>query len=153
MTFHKGQVADRIMGMVLIGLAAFVAVQALRLNVPFSYDPVGPRAFPLGLALLLSMLALVLVVRPGESGEWPHRAMALRLLAVLAILLVYALFFTRLGFVVTTLLAVVALARLFAAAWAKALVTGVTMALGSYFLFTRGLGISLPVGEWLGALL
>lgn len=153
MTLRKGQVADRVLGMLLIGLAAFVAVQALTLDVPFSYDPVGPKAFPIGLALLLFILALVLVVRPGESGEWPRRAMALRLLAVLAILLVYALFFTRLGFVITTLAAVVALARLFAASWRKALITGTAMSVGSYFLFTRGLGISLPVGEWLGALL
>ena len=51
--------ADRILSLLLLGLAAFVAVQAMQLEVPFSYDPVGPRAFPLGLAILLAALASV----------------------------------------------------------------------------------------------
>ncbi|OBX37680.1 hypothetical protein A8U91_02058 [Halomonas elongata] len=40
--------ADRLLGFVLLGLAAFVAVQALQWQIPFSYEPVGPRAFPWG---------------------------------------------------------------------------------------------------------
>ncbi|MFC3284440.1 tripartite tricarboxylate transporter TctB family protein [Litchfieldella rifensis] len=144
--------ADRWLGVFLIGLAAFVAVQALRLEVPFSYDPVGPKAFPLILAILLAALSLVLVFKPGANGHWPDRALAVKLLAVLGVLLVYALLFTRLGFAATSLLAIVALARIFAASWGKALLTGVLMAMGSYFLFTHGLGISLPSGHWLSSL-
>lgn len=32
--------ADRLLGFVLLGLAAFVAVQALQWQIPFSYEPV-----------------------------------------------------------------------------------------------------------------
>ncbi|UYG04374.1 tripartite tricarboxylate transporter TctB family protein [Halomonas sp. LR3S48] len=141
--------ADRVLGLCLIGLAAFVAVQAARLHVPFSYDPVGPKAFPLILSILLGALSLVLVLKPGSNGHWPDRSLAVKLLVVLAALLIYALLFTRLGFVVTTLLTAVALARAFAAPWGKALLTGVLMAVGSYYVFTAGLGISLPSGDWL----
>ncbi|GGY07932.1 membrane protein [Litchfieldella qijiaojingensis] len=144
--------ADRWLGVFLIGLAAFVAVQAVRLEVPFSYDPVGPKAFPLILSLLLAALSLVLVFKPGANGHWPNRALAVKLLAVLGVLLLYALLFTRLGFVAMSLLAITALARIFAASWGKALLTGVLMAMGSYFLFTHGLGISLPGGYWLDGL-
>ncbi|MBB3230111.1 tripartite tricarboxylate transporter TctB family protein [Halomonas stenophila] len=146
-------VADRLLGIVLIGLAAFVAVQAIHLDVPFSYEPVGPKAFPLGLAILLAGLSLVLVFKPGADGHWPHRAQALRLLVVLGLLLAYALLFTRLGFVPTSLLVVAALARLFGTTWGKALITGALMAVGSYVLFTAGLGIGLPTGTWLAAIL
>lgn len=152
MTVPGRRVADRLLGLCLLGLAAFVAVQALQLEVPFSYDPVGPKAFPLGLAILLAGLSLVLVVKPGDNGHWPHGALSLKLLAVLGVLLVYATLFTRLGYIATSLLAITLLARLFAAAWGKALLTGALMAVGSYFLFTRGLGISLPHGLWLSAL-
>lgn len=152
MTIPGRRAADRLLGLCLLGLAAFVAAQALRLEVPFSYDPVGPKAFPLGLAILLAGLSLVLVVKPGDNGHWPHGALGLKLLAVLGVLLVYATLFTRLGYIATSLLAITLLARLFAAAWGKALLTGVLMAVGSYFLFTRGLGISLPHGLWLSAL-
>lgn len=145
-------VADRLLGIVLIGLAAFVAVQAINLEVPFSYEPVGPRAFPLGLSILLAGLALSLVVKPGADGHWPHRALALRLLVVLGLLLAYALLFTRLGFVPASLLVVAALARLFGAGWGKALLAGVGLSAGSYGLFTAGLGIGLPTGTWLAAI-
>lgn len=138
--------ADRLLGFVLLGLAAFVAAQALQWQIPFSYEPVGPRAFPLGLALLLSILALVLVFRPGANGEWPHRALAMKLLMVLVLLVVYATLFTRLGYIPASLLAATLLAHLFGATWGKALITGSLMAIGSYFLFTSGLGISLPDG-------
>ncbi|MDN3521461.1 tripartite tricarboxylate transporter TctB family protein [Halomonas ramblicola] len=146
-------VADRLLGICLIGLAAFVAVQAINLEVPFSYEPVGPKAFPLGLSVLLAGLSLTLVFKPGTDGHWPHRALALKLLLVLGLLLVYAMLFTRLGFMPTSLLVVAALARLFGAAWSKALITGALMAVGSYFLFTAGLGIVLPTGYWLDAII
>ncbi|MCD6009143.1 tripartite tricarboxylate transporter TctB family protein [Halomonas sp. IOP_31] len=141
--------ADRILGLALIGLAAFAAVQAANLQIPFSYEPVGPKVFPIGLSMMLAALSLVLVFRPGENGHWPDKALMLKLLAVLGALVIYALLFTQLGFFGSTLLVVLVLARLFEATWLKALLAAVLMALGSYFLFTQGLGISLPRGYWL----
>nr|WP_299242453.1 tripartite tricarboxylate transporter TctB family protein [uncultured Halomonas sp.] len=141
--------ADRVLGIVLIGLAAFAAIFALKLQIPFSYEPVGPKAFPLGLAILLAALSLVLVLRPGPSGSWPNKTLSLKLLAVLVVLLIYALLFTRLGFLITTCFTVLALARLFDAPWLKALLAAVLMTAGSYLLFTQGLDIVLPWGYWM----
>lgn len=143
--------ADRIVGVAMIGLAAFAAVQASNLHVPFSYDPVGPKAFPLGLSILLAGLSLVLVFRPGANGEWPDKGTTFKLLAVLGVLLIYALLFTQLGFIVMTCFVATVLARLFEASWGKSFLTGLLMSLGSYVLFTQGLGISLPSGYWLSA--
>lgn len=145
--------ADRLLGFSLIGLAAFVAVQAINLEVPFNYEPVGPRAFPLGLAILLATLSLALVFKPGPDGHWPHGALALKLLLVLGLLLVYTMLFTRLGFIPTTFMVVAALAWLFDATWGKALIAGALMAVGSFFLFTEVLGIALPTGYWLNAII
>lgn len=141
--------ADRILGVALIGLAAFTAVQAWQLSVPFSYEPVGPKAFPLGLSVLLAGLSVVLICRPGTNGHWPDKTLSLKLLAVLGVLLVYALTFTRLGFLATTSVTVLCLARLFGASWGKSLLAAMLMTAGSYLLFTQGLGISLPRGYWL----
>ena len=141
--------ADRILGLALIGLAAFAAFNASQLQVTFSYEPVGPKAFPYLLSTILAGLSLVLVFRPGENGEWPEKRVTVRLLAVLGVLLVYALLFTRLGFAVTTFFTVLSLARLFEASWKKAAIAAVLMTLGSYYLFTLGLGIALPGGHWL----
>ena len=140
--------ADRLLGIALIGLAAFIAVQAVQLEMPFSYEPVGPKAFPVGLSILLTGLSLVLIFRPSPNGQWPHKALALQLLLVLVLLFAYAVLFTQLGFIVSSLLVVTALARLFDATWGKALITGVIMSVIGYFLFTTALGISLPSGYW-----
>ncbi len=145
--------ADRMLGIALIGLAAFIAVQAMQLKTTFSYEPVGPKAFPIVLAIVLALLSLVMVFRPGPNGEWPHKALALRLLLVLALLLAYAVLFTQLGFIVSSLLTVTALARLFGASWVKALMTGALMSVVGYFLFTTTLGISLPSGYWFASFL
>jgi putative tricarboxylic transport membrane protein len=141
------------LGIALIGLAAFIAVQAMQLKTTFSYEPVGPKAFPIVLAIVLALLSLVMVFRPGPNGEWPHKALALRLLLVLALLLAYAVLFTQLGFIVSSLLTVTALARLFGASWVKALMTGALMSVVGYFLFTTALGISLPSGYWFASFL
>lgn len=141
--------ADRVLGLALIGLAAFAAYQASRFQVIFSYEPVGPKAFPMLLSAVLAGLSLVLVIRPGENGAWPSRTVALKLVLVLGGLLAYALLFTRAGYVLSTGLAVLALARLFGAGWGKAMIGALLMAVVSYYLFTRGLGISLPSGHWL----
>lgn len=101
------------------------------------------------LSAVLAGLSLVLVIRPGENGAWPSRTVALKLVLVLGVLLAYALLFTRAGYVLSTGLAVLALARLFGAGWGKAMIGALLMAVVSYYLFTRGLGISLPSGHWL----
>ncbi|WP_110644033.1 tripartite tricarboxylate transporter TctB family protein [Salinicola sp. CPA57] len=145
--------ADRILSLLLLGLAAFVAVQAWQLQVPFSYDPLGPKAVPLMLAGLLAVLAIVLFVRPGASGDWPTGALLLRLVFTMAVLGAYAALFINLGFLVTTALVSIVIAWLFGATPVKAVVGGLLLALGSYLLFTYGLGISLPTGSWIEPLL
>ncbi|OLO04482.1 tripartite tricarboxylate transporter TctB family protein [Salinicola socius] len=145
--------ADRVLSLLLLGLAAFVAVQAWQLQVPFSYDPVGPKAVPLILSALLAVLAIVLFVRPGAGGEWPTGALLLRLVFTMAVLGAYAALFINLGFLVTTALVSVVIAWLFGATPVKAVVGGLLLALGSYLLFTYGLGISLPTGSWIEPLL
>ncbi|WP_110654830.1 tripartite tricarboxylate transporter TctB family protein [Salinicola halimionae] len=145
--------ADRVLSLLLLGLAAFVAVQAWQLQVPFSYDPLGPKAVPLMLAGLLAILAVVLFVRPGASGEWPTGALLLRLVFTMAVLGFYAALFINLGFLVTTALVSIVIAWLFGATPLKAVVGGLLLALGSYLLFTYGLGISLPTGSWIEPLL
>lgn len=144
--------ADRILGIVLLGLAAFVAVQAMQFHVPFSYDPLGPKAFPLGLSVLLAVFSLVLLFRPGANGDWPRGVLILKLLAVLLTLLVYALIFTSLGYLPATAAVVLVLSRIFGAPWGKAAISGVLVALGSYLLFTQAMGILLPASDWLTAL-
>lgn len=143
-------VADRGVGVVLLALALFLAWGAWQMQVPFAYDPLGPKAFPLGVAALLAVLSLVLMIRPGPVTGLPRGATALKLLGVLGILALYAVMFTRLGYLVSSVMAMAVLARVFGASWVKAIVTGVVLALVSYGVFVYALNIVLPSGIWWG---
>ncbi|WP_176502988.1 tripartite tricarboxylate transporter TctB family protein [Cobetia sp. 5-11-6-3] len=140
--------ADRILGFALMGLAAFIVAQSLNIEVPFAYDPVGPKAFPIGLSILMAIFSLVLILRPGPEGDWPSASVMLQLGLVMVILIAFAFFFVRLGYPITAVVAITAIARLFGARWRAACVTGVLMAGASYVLFTAVLEISLPTGLW-----
>ena len=48
--------ADRILGVLALALALTMAWMAQAYQAEFSYEPVGPRAFPLLLAALLALL-------------------------------------------------------------------------------------------------
>ncbi|SEG82839.1 tripartite tricarboxylate transporter TctB family protein [Marinobacterium lutimaris] len=144
--------ADRVLSILLLGLAAFIAVQASQLDVPFSYDPVGPKAFPMLLSGILALLSVILFFRPGQGGKWPRGALLLRLLGVLVLLGLYAWFFTLAGYLITTAITVAVLAWLFNSGPAKAVISGVLLSIGSYLLFTFALGITLPWGAWLTSL-
>ncbi|TCK16459.1 tripartite tricarboxylate transporter TctB family protein [Marinobacterium mangrovicola] len=141
--------ADRVLSVLLLGLAAFIAVQANQLDVPFSYDPVGPKAFPMLLSGILGLLSVILFFRPGPGGSWPRGPLLLRLIGVLVLLGLYAWFFTLAGYLITTAITAAVLAWLFNSGPVKAVISGILLSIGSYLLFTYALGITLPWGAWL----
>lgn len=140
--------ADRILGVALIGLAVFITAQTMQLHVPFSYDPLGPKAFPIGLSVLLAVLSVVLIVRPGPNAEWPRGMLLLKMLGVLGVLLLCSMLFTRVGYLPSMALLVLVLSLLYGASWRKALIGAVLMAIGSYYLFSKAMGIPLPPNGW-----
>lgn len=145
--------ADRIFGVALIGLAAFIAVQTMQLHVPFSYDPLGPKAFPMALSALLAFLAVFLIIRPGQNEPWPRGLLLVKMLAVLGVLVVCAMLFTRIGYLPSTAFVVAALSLLYGASLPKSLLGGVLMSIGSYYLFSKAMGIPLPPNGWFEGLL
>ncbi|WP_106475727.1 tripartite tricarboxylate transporter TctB family protein [Phytohalomonas tamaricis] len=151
------RLGDRLLGMILLVLAAVYAASTTQMEVPFSYDPLGPKGFPFVLAALLVVLAVVLLLRPALGEPWPRGVLLAKrgvllakVVAVLVVLTLYALAFSSLGYLLSSALAIFALAWLFNAGSLKALVCAVAMALGSYALFVYALDISLPVGQLFG---
>ncbi|MCS6867769.1 tripartite tricarboxylate transporter TctB family protein [Thermus sp.] len=137
--------ADRVAGGAALALALAYGWSAWRLEPGFVSDPVGPKAFPLGVALLLAGAGLYLVLRPDPDPPWPPRPFWPRALATGLGLVLYAYLLRPLGFVPTTALAVALLARLSGAAWPRAFLLGFGLALALYGLFGL-LGVPLPAG-------
>lgn len=142
--------SDRIFGVVWLVVSIGFGVMAWPIQAPFSYEPVGPRAFPLLLAVLMAACSLWLVVRPGPTAHWPDRATFHRIVAMFAMLLAYAFVFQWLGFMVSTTLLTIGIGRLFGGSWKLCIAGGVGMGVVLYFLFDRLLDVALPIGTLFG---
>lgn len=138
--------ADRILGLLALALAITMAWMAQGYQADFSYEPVGPRAFPLLLATVLALAGMWLAVRPGKAASATRWRPAPALLLVMAAMLVYALLFQTLGFVLATTLMALPVGLSFGGRPLPSLVAGVGLGLGLYFLFDKLFDVILPTG-------
>jgi putative tricarboxylic transport membrane protein len=138
--------SDRILGVVCVIASAGMAWAAQGYAAAISYEPVGPRAFPLLLAALMAIAGAWLVVRPSmhDSGlSLAHlKPIGLAALAVFS----YALLFEWLGFTLATALMAVPVGMAFGGNWKQSIAGGVGLGLVLFFLFDKLLDVVLPSG-------
>lgn len=145
MLYHRLFAACLLLACVGLGLTAW------GYHAPYSYEPVGPRAYPLMLLVLLGAGALLLVCKPRlETGDEAEPrivpAMLRKTLICLALLLALAALFERVGFIVTATLFGFGMARLFGGRWLPSAILAMVLGIGLYFLFDRILDVPLPMG-------
>jgi putative tricarboxylic transport membrane protein len=138
--------SDRVLGAVCVVASAAMAWAAQDYAAAISYEPVGPRAFPLLLACGLGLSGLWLVLRPtagaGAFRGVPWKATTLCAAAVL----VYALLFQWLGFALATALMAVPVGMAFGGSWKQSLTGGAALGLVLFLLFDKVLDVVLPTG-------
>ncbi|MCX7814403.1 MAG: tripartite tricarboxylate transporter TctB family protein [Tepidimonas sp.] len=137
---------DRVLGVFALLLAALLVWQGWGLEAPFSYEPVGPRAFPLLLAAVIALCGLWLLVRGRDRAEPNPPGANVRIAAMVAVVTGYALVFVSLGFPVATALMAVFVGRLFGGRWLPCVAGGVGLGLGLYLLFDKVFDVVLPTG-------
>lgn len=137
---------DRLFGAVWLLLCAGLAVIAWGFQAPFSYDPVGPRAYPLLLLMLMAAGSLWLILRPSHLEHLLSRHQSLRALLCVLVLLAYALLFEPLGFIPSTALAATVLGLLFGGRPLACVISGALMGVLLYVLFDLILDVPLPLG-------
>ena len=166
--------ADRILGIGCLLLGAAMAWASRSYAAEISYEPVGPRAFPLLLAAIFALIGAWLLVTGGRpaakpadlasvslaepppgSGNAeaataivppvpPHNLIAVAMCAVAV--LVYGALFQPLGFVLATALMTVPVAKAFGGTLKGGLIGGLVMGFGFYLLFDKLLDVVLPTG-------
>ena len=138
--------SDRILGAACVVVAACMAWAAQDYVPAFSYEPVGPRAFPRLLAALMAIGGAWLVLKPSLVGN-PLQGTPVKLIGLsAATVFVYALLFQVLGFPLATAVMAVPVGISFGGNWKQSLVGGIGLGLGFYLLFDKLLDVVLPTG-------
>lgn len=139
--------SDRIFALACLGVCALIVVQMWILNVPFAYEPVGPKAFPVILAVLMAACCAVLLARPDGDIQWPKTPLLGKGAALVAVLLAYASLFEVLGFPLATAAMVLVVSRIYGGRTIPGLLTGMSIGVLGYLFFDRLLQVSLPLGR------
>lgn len=115
----------------------------------YSYEPLGPRPFPLTILSLMALCAALLLLRRPQWVEWPHNQVLQRLLVLVITLVLYAWGFEWLGFPLATALLTFSIGLLFQASIRAALFSGIVMGVALFYAFDYLLDVTLPLGVWL----
>jgi putative tricarboxylic transport membrane protein len=143
--------SDRIFAIAWLGVCLLIAVQMWNLVVPFSYEPVGPKAFPALLAMLMALCCAVLLIQPDNNARFPVGPLLQKGVLLIGVLLLYALLFERIGFLLATAAMVLAVARLFGGSWNSSAISAVLIAVLVFVVFDSFLEVSLPTARFPGA--
>ncbi|MDE1163980.1 MAG: tripartite tricarboxylate transporter TctB family protein [Pseudomonas sp.] len=144
-------ILQRLFAGALLLACACLAAMAWPYQAAFSYEPVGPRAYPLLMLGLMSLALLYMVFRPApivHSDDEPplDRETLTKIGICVALLLVFAGLFEPLGFVLSSILIGIPMARLYGGRWLPSIVIISLMSVGLYLLFDKVMDVPLPLG-------
>lgn len=142
---------QRFFASVLLLVCVGLALMAWPYQAAFSYEPVGPRAFPLLMLGLMGLGLIYMIVRPTpvvHSEEDPQldRDTLLKIAVCVVLLLIFAGTFEPLGFILSSILIGIPMARLYGGRWVPSVVIISVMSVGLYLLFDKAMDVPLPLG-------
>jgi putative tricarboxylic transport membrane protein len=145
----------------VVGLGLFFLLGAFRIPGEAQYAGVGPRAFPMAVGGALVVLGATLgvalwrgmVIAPeaGEDVDASRRADLRPVAWIVAGLALSVVLLERAGFPLTAALVFTLTARGFGSRrLVRDALVGLALAVATFLVFARGLGVSLPGGPFLG---
>lgn len=144
-------ILQRIFALALLAVCAALAVMAWPYQAAFSYEPVGPRAYPLLMLALMSLGLLYLAIRPTpivRKDDEPEldRETLIKIATCVGLLIVFAATFEPLGFILSAILVGLPMARLYGGRWLHSALVVAGMSVLLYWLFDRVMDVPLPLG-------
>ncbi|KMN19582.1 tripartite tricarboxylate transporter TctB family protein [Pseudomonas weihenstephanensis] len=142
---------QRIFASVLLLACVGLALMAWPYQAAFSYEPVGPRAFPLLMLGLMGLGLIYMIVRPtpvvhSEDDPKLDRDTLIKIGACVVLLLIFAGTFEPLGFILSSILIGIPMARLYGGRWLPSVAIISLMSVGLYLLFDKAMDVPLPLG-------
>ncbi|HEV7308496.1 tripartite tricarboxylate transporter TctB family protein [Ensifer sp.] len=137
-------------GLLMLVLAIAYGIGGSRIEYAFSSDPLGPRVVPVLLAIILAVLCIFHLRKPGMTEAFPNGQLLAKIIAVPLLLLASALLLEPAGFVASIFLLTLGVGWIFGAPLRLALVGAVGQAALWWFVFAYLLDVYLPVGRLFG---
>lgn len=140
--------SDRIFATVVLVAALGMAWATTQIEESFIQDPLGPKAFPMLIAVLMAASAVVMFLKPDADPHWPGLYKFLELVATTGVLIAYAQLLPIVGFVLATTCASAFLTWRLGGTARQSAMGGVSTAVGIFLLFQYALGVNMAKGPW-----
>lgn len=160
---RRSWLGPRLVAIVVLGIGVVALSQAFAIREGAGYSVVGPRFFPIVVALGLLLWGVAFLVRTTPLA--PDEDLAAQaaaeeaathwatVLMIMAVLVLYVFTLGPLGYPVATALFFPVGARMMGSRhFRRDLITGILLGLVIYLVFTRFLGVRLPAGVLAGIL-
>lgn len=143
-----GRLSDRIFGLAMICVALVYIASAMQVQVSFLSDPVGSKAFPIGVASVAIICCIVMILRPDEEPEWPALWTVVSIFISIILLVGYSYALKPMGFLIPTAIVAGALSYQINPKPLLAVLTGLGLSIGLFVLFRYILDLGLvPFGK------
>lgn len=136
-------VSDRLFGLVVLMTALAYIASATQIQTSFLTDPVGPKAFPILVGAVAAFSALVMIIKPDPSPQWPGLRTFGALFVALVVLVAYAYALKPFGFLLPTAVTAAILSYQISPRALRAVLTGVGLSVGLFVLFKYALKLGL----------
>jgi len=143
--------SDRMLGFLSLALAVWYVLETRNFNLTtFGTGPVGPKTLPTIVGILFAGLAIVLIVKPGESPSWGSIAVWTQLGAVAVTSFLFGQLLEPVGFIVASTVLAIVIGSFFKGPITKLAPLSLGFAIVVAFVFNNWLELKLPTGWWGG---
>lgn len=136
-------ISDRIFGLVVLLTALAFIASATQVQTSFLTDPVGPKAFPIGIGIVAAISGLVMLLKPDPDPVWPVGRTLLSIAFAVVVLIAYAYALKPFGFLIPTAITAAILSFQISPKAINAVLTGLGLSIGLFVLFKYALGLGL----------
>ncbi|WP_338531996.1 tripartite tricarboxylate transporter TctB family protein [Nitratireductor thuwali] len=140
--------SDRILGGTCLVLALLYIYFATQVRVGFISDPMGPKAFPIFIGVVLALGSIYTLLRPDPEPVWPKLGRFGEIVFAVVVMIAYTYALPELGFIISTTFAAGFLSWRLGARPLAAAIAGVGISLGIFVVFRLILKLSLAIGPW-----
>ncbi len=135
--------SDRVFGVVVTMVALAYIASATQIQASFLADPVGPKAFPILIGAVAAISGIIVALRPDEDPKWPELRTFGALIIAIVVLVGYAYALKPMGFLIPTAITATILSWQINPRTGPAIVAGLGLSLGLFFVFKYALGLGL----------